>query len=654
MEKAFAAVLHAWGRREDDRDRTQDTRDRDDVERGQRIAREWIEGDVTDPSVVPVHHAQLCDALHLEEVVAKHLDRTHTSAGASTLRHYLHHPLENASSVRARQDAIAELSDDATCLASTRASLKKLEAHWQALCWCWDDGEAKQEVVGHVLFRDMFDRLNDVPLVHRFYHSFKVLGAPLMHLVSPLVPVVLAYFVLRWTGGVNISFAQCWRLNTEMFRNMLWGEARSMRWLTVLRAIWATIFVVSAIMLIHAAYRHLQLLRFVHTRVVSACRWVSHAVKLAHTFGLRSAGRSACLDALEHFSDHYSSAFHCFSSAYPFVHAYRLLRSAECRTLCRELAQHVGTIDARQSICTLLQPHASGATPSYVLAEISARPTAFVKLEQATFPLLDGDEEGETRSRPADIRLKRNTILTGGNGAGKSTVLRMVGLNVLMAQSLGVARARRMRWTPFQVMRGYLHTPDRCAVRRSRHNDDANPSDRTEHATDDGMSLFQTQVRRIEDYILATRAMRHDPLVAATTPATPRAPPLALLLVDEILTSTNPVEGATLSHVYAEQLARCDGSLALITTHFPTLAQPALRRGGKRQAADCFARWQVQQHTHALSTGVFVGPSAIALLHRESRVLERDVLERAEHEYHACLEEKRALSPPPSPPLSSS
>ena len=197
-----------------------------------------------------------------------------------------------------------------------------------------------------------------------------------------------------------------------------------------------------------------------------------------------------------------------------------------------------------------------------------------------------------------------------------------MGLNVLLAQSLGIARAKRMRWTPFRVVRGYLHTPDRCAVRRSR---DANGD-----ATRDGMSLFQTQVRRIEDYILATRAMPQDA-------AADDAPSRALLLVDEILTSTNPIEGATLSHVYAEQLSRCANSLALITTHFPTLAQPALRRPARRHAPDHFARWQVQQKTHALSTGVFVGPSAIELLRHESRILEHDVLDKATHDYHACL-----------------
>ena len=56
---------------------------------------------------------------------------------------------------------------------------------------------------------------------------------------------------------------------------------------------------------------------------------------------------------------------------------------------------------------------------------------------------------------PNDIVLTADTrmwIITGPNAAGKSTLLRMVGINTLLAQMGTVAVARDMTWSPVRMV----------------------------------------------------------------------------------------------------------------------------------------------------------------------------------------------------------
>jgi DNA mismatch repair ATPase MutS len=56
---------------------------------------------------------------------------------------------------------------------------------------------------------------------------------------------------------------------------------------------------------------------------------------------------------------------------------------------------------------------------------------------------------------PNDVRLtpaSRMWVITGSNMAGKSTFLRMVGVNVLLAQIGSPAVAREMTWSPLRLM----------------------------------------------------------------------------------------------------------------------------------------------------------------------------------------------------------
>jgi hypothetical protein len=114
-------------------------------------------------------------------------------------------------------------------------------------------------------------------------------------------------------------------------------------------------------------------------------------------------------------------------------------------------------------------------------------------------------------------------------------------------------------------------------------------------------SLFQAQIRRIEEFIVESRQHKHTyqhknnqqtpdntptTTTNTTTPTTPTTtntpttpttpttpPPFSLLVVDEILNSTNPIEAMLLSYQYAKTIgSELFGSTRMVmTTHYPVL-----------------------------------------------------------------------------------
>jgi hypothetical protein len=126
-------------------------------------------------------------------------------------------------------------------------------------------------------------------------------------------------------------------------------------------------------------------------------------------------------------------------------------------------------------------------------------------------------------------------VVSGSNMAGKTTFLRAVGLDVLLAQAGGAVAADALRLR-------------RCRLRSSV---------RVEDDLAAGVSLFLAEVTRLRDVI--GDAERPD------------APPV-LFLFDEILHGTNARDRRVATRVVLDRLRRT-GAVGLVTTHDPAIAQ---------------------------------------------------------------------------------
>ena len=147
---------------------------------------------------------------------------------------------------------------------------------------------------------------------------------------------------------------------------------------------------------------------------------------------------------------------------------------------------------------------------------------------------------------PNDVTLDRDRtallIVSGSNMSGKSTLLRAIGVNAVLAYAGAPVRARALRLTPLQL----------------------GASLRTQDSLQGGISRFYAEILRLRQ-------------IAGLAEANP--PPL-LFLIDEILHGTNSHDRRLGTEAVARALVQ-RGALGLITTHDLALAaltdDPALR-----------------------------------------------------------------------------
>ena len=133
-------------------------------------------------------------------------------------------------------------------------------------------------------------------------------------------------------------------------------------------------------------------------------------------------------------------------------------------------------------------------------------------------------------TNPVNLRERGETlVITGSNMSGKTTYLRAVGLDALLAMAGGPVCA-----TAFSIRRSRVRT-----------------SVRVEDDLAHGSSLFFAEVSRIRDVVVD--AERRD------------APPV-LFLLDEILHGTNAADRRQATQLVLEQLL-AGGASGIITTH---------------------------------------------------------------------------------------
>jgi hypothetical protein len=260
-----------------------------------------------------------------------------------------------------------------------------------------------------------------------------------------------------------------------------------------------------------------------------------------------------------------------------------------CGPLVPQWLAAVAEYEALSALGTYAAEHTQDPFP-----EIIEGPALFAG-ESVAHPLLP-----PSTAVPNDVRLggsePRLLIVSGSNMSGKSTLLRTVGLNAVLAQAGAPVRARRLTMSPLHIG-GTLRIQDSLQAGRSR---------------------FFAEISRISAIVSLTSV----PSPATSVPGPPSVPaPTAvastpvLFLLDELLSGTNShdrLAGAT--GILSGLVER--GAIGLATTHDLALTVIADRMDG--HAANVHFEDQFQNGVltfdYRLKPGVVKTSNALALM----------------------------------------
>ncbi len=203
----------------------------------------------------------------------------------------------------------------------------------------------------------------------------------------------------------------------------------------------------------------------------------------------------------------------------------------------------LGELEAAASLAALIDENPGWATPRWLSAADGERSERIVIAEQIGHPLLSDDVRvcNDVQIGPQGTLL----LVTGSNMSGKSTLLRSLGLNVLLAGAGGPV----------------------CARSFSLPNIELATSIRVRDNLDEGVSFYMAELKslarvvRHAEAIDKTRAGSHDKDTSTTL----------LYLLDEILQGTNSRERQiAVAHVLRHLIDR--GAIGAISTHDLELA----------------------------------------------------------------------------------
>jgi len=168
----------------------------------------------------------------------------------------------------------------------------------------------------------------------------------------------------------------------------------------------------------------------------------------------------------------------------------------------------------------------------------------FVEFIDADSPIVEAHEFWNpfiplTEVVPNTISLDQNNpniILTGPNTGGKSTIIKGLVIDLLLAQTFGIAPAEKLTITPFETLNCYLNITDNIAA---------------------GVSLFKAEVLRAKQLINMISNLPHDKF--------------SFTVMDEVFSGTAPQEGEIAAYLFAKKLSIFDNNISIIATHYPKM-----------------------------------------------------------------------------------
>jgi hypothetical protein len=194
----------------------------------------------------------------------------------------------------------------------------------------------------------------------------------------------------------------------------------------------------------------------------------------------------------------------------------------------REWISTAGEFEALCSLATYSYEH-----PSDVFPELTATPGGSFEAEAIAHPLVP--DAGSIRNNVQLGGETRLWIVSGSNMSGKSTLLRTVGINIVLAWAGAPVRARSLKISPLTL----------------------GASIRVQDSLQDGRSRFYAEITRLREVVALTNGPRP-----------------VLFLLDELLSGTNSHDRQIGASAIVKALID-HGAVGLITTHDLALAHIA-------------------------------------------------------------------------------
>ncbi len=487
-----------------------------------------------------------------EHLVSKIFNHVHTALGKSWSTLQFIKPTTNVNQLQCRQEAIQLLLDNPQLLQKLDTLLAELKKTEHQLLTFWHpQPPVNPELLKFVYFNRWFDKLNTNTAMLEISNKFIDLISISFGTVG--MPALMAFNIKNefTKMGIDLNFWQATKMVGNLYLN-LFKNFNAIP-LTQKVALFITIPYqgLSTYLIAASLKSKINFGKHLQGTLIGAASYFHNAknIKRVIKHNEELLQIVPTLEHLMHLDDnnHHSAQF------------IKLLSMLETNTFKGNpsIFSITGRILAAHKLMTLVKDeftatlNAIAELDTYVaLAKLyknqhETAPYTFVEFKESENPYLQAINFWNPFIDPKTVVTNtielgqhngQNVILTGPNTGGKSTVIKALLINMLLAQTFGIAAAKKFEMTPFKKLNCYLNITDDIAA---------------------GVSLFKAEVLRAKELITTLRTLPpHD---------------FCFTIIDEAFSGTSPQEGEYASYKFAEQLGNFNNGMTIIATHYPKL-----------------------------------------------------------------------------------
>jgi hypothetical protein len=444
------------------------------------------------------------------------IDKTYTKFGHYYLKNKLFNPTNDHQQLLFNKQNCMLLNNPKKYnWVSTK--LKEIQSLQHSILHIFDNEFIKNKHIEAIYFKDYFDRFNTNDVILNYYNIFNIYY-PIYHIFSPIILLIIPFIFKKifpdFSLKNNFFFLFAGIPNMDMF------QIKDFKQL-IMTCITVLFFLYNSYISIKQSQHTTLMNKVIKTHLLNINKIIELSKEIYEFqnlgFNLKfskfsdNLGLISELNTVKKLNNHgknmvlYKKIIHNKEELLPYI-------------------KFIALNDYIININTLLNNGYS--LPTYIQGESK------LTIEDMKHPYVEKcvinsiDIGNDTKSK--------NIIITGPNASGKSTVLKTILFNIILAQTISVCCAKTMTFTPFKNIYSYLSKTDTLGKQ----------------------SLFETDINNISDYL--TQIQNNE---------------CSFIAIDEIMSGTNIEESTKIGKSIGKKLNSFKNNISMITTHNNKLTQ---------------------------------------------------------------------------------
>jgi hypothetical protein len=459
-----------------------------------------------------------------------HINKTNLHGSKYFLEGLLKSPTHDVDILTKRQELLKNFECD---------EFSKLKENEQIVLHMYEDlDENMRDLYNVVYFKFNFlKKLNNNPETLSVYNLYRILVSPLVGILSPIIYFVIPYLVIIYKFGIDISFFSylkiMYQTMTKSTEFMLGFGGNSYKTIQSVSYLLSMIFYFTGLFnsfdisrTLYKLTKHLtEKMNKISTFLIDSMDLIGKHWKegMGDMFGVKVLDTQSELSYVQKLP---IKKFNIISNFGRQLTAFKNINL----DIITSVLKKIYILDSLNSLVLYKQEYDFGYT------EYVNNNKPFMNLINIRHPSIENCIGN-------NIKLENNIIITGTNAGGKSVTIKSMLINALMSQTCTISCCDFCFMTPFSTITAQINVPDM-----------------TGHE-----SLFEAELFRCKRNLDLLRDLDKDQK--------------SLIIMDEIFSSTNPLEAISGAYAVCKKMSTFDNNLLIFTTHFNYLTK--LNKTGK-------------------------------------------------------------------------